>query len=57
MPGKSGRGVAVLILLLFGAIAAALFNPLSLPVESELAVPVGLAVGVGGLLSVRGYRN
>jgi hypothetical protein len=57
MSGESGRGVAVLILLLFGAIAAALFNPLSFPVEIELAVPVVLAVWVGGLLSVRWYRN
>lgn len=57
MPGESGRGVAVLILLLFGAIAATLFNPLSLPVELEMAVPVVLAVWVGGLLYVRWHRN
>jgi hypothetical protein len=103
MPDESGRGVAVLLLLLFGVIAAALFNPLSLPVggvewsvanfippsiplirarisgflhlgivrnikynasyatalpvEIELAVPVVLAVWVGGLLYVRWYHN
>jgi hypothetical protein len=57
MPGESGRGVALLILLLFGAIAAALFNPFAVPVEIEIAVPVVLAVGVGGLLLVRWDRN
>ena len=36
----------------FGGIAAALFNPFSVPVEGELAVPVVLAVGVVSLVAV-----
>ena len=53
----SGRAIAVLILLLFGAIAAALFDPFGVPVEIELAMPVVLAGWVGGLLCVQWYRR
>lgn len=49
------RAIAALILLLFGAIAAALFDPFGVPVEIELAIPVALAEWVGGLLCVRWY--
>lgn len=50
-----GRCVALLILLCFGAIAAALFDPFSFPVEIETAIPVVLAVWLGGCLIMRWY--
>jgi uncharacterized membrane-anchored protein len=57
MPIEKSRLLALLVLLLFGAIAAALFNPLALPVEIELALPVVVGVWVGSLLCVRWYRH
>lgn len=53
----SSRAIAALILLLFGAVAAALFDPFGVPVEIELATPVVLAGWVGGLLCVHWYRR
>jgi hypothetical protein len=52
---ERSRAIAALILLLFGAIAAALFNPFGVPVEIELAMPVALAGWVGGLPCVQWY--
>jgi hypothetical protein len=51
------RTIAVLIFLLFGAIAAALFDPFGVPVEIELAIPVVLVGWVGGLLCVQWYLD
>lgn len=57
MFSDGSRFLALLLLLFFGAITAALFNPLSVPVEIELAVPVVLGMWVGTLLCVRWYRT
>jgi hypothetical protein len=57
LPDESGRGIAALLLLLFGAIAAALFNPLSLAVEIEMAVPAVFAVWGSGLRYVQWERH
>lgn len=54
---ESSRAVTALILLLFGAIAAALFDPFGVSVEIELAIPVALTGWVGGLLCVQWYRR
>jgi hypothetical protein len=55
MSSERSRAIAALILLLFSGFAAALFNPFGVPVEIELAMPVVLAVWLGGCLTVRWY--
>jgi hypothetical protein len=51
----ASRCVALLILLCVGALAAALFDPFSIPVGIERTIPVVLAVWLGGCLTVRWY--
>lgn len=41
------RGGAALILIAYCALIAALYDPLSIPVDFEVALPIGLFVGVG----------
>jgi hypothetical protein len=44
------RGGAALILIAGVAIVASLYNPLSIPVEIEVALPIGLLLGIGAIL-------
>jgi hypothetical protein len=43
------RGGAALILITCVALVASLYNPLSIPVDFEIALPVGIILGVSAI--------
>ena len=43
------RGGAALILIACVALAASLYDPLSIPIEIEIALPVGILLGIGAI--------
>jgi hypothetical protein len=43
------RGGAALILIACIALAASLYDPLSIPIEIEIALPVGILLGIGAI--------
>jgi hypothetical protein len=44
------RGGAALILIACVAVVASLYNPLSIPVEIEVALPIRLLLGAGAII-------
>jgi hypothetical protein len=43
------RGGAALVLIACVALVASLYDPLSIPVEIEIALPIGLLLGIGAI--------
>lgn len=43
------RGGAALILITCICVVASLYDPLSIPVEIEVALPIGILLGVGAI--------